>query len=447
VYAAIDQTTEKRVAVKIYSHQIVRDRGAREKFQLEVRVAGRVESEHIVQVLDANVDPMTQFPFMVMEFLNGTDLQQLVAQKGPLAPALAVEYLTQIALGLDKVHACKDHDGKAAPIVHRDLKPENLCLTHREDGTPLVKIIDFGIAKVLSGSATWSGDLKGTPLYMAPEQLSHAPVTPATDIWALGLVAFYLLTGRCYWKSAERADAVLPAVLREVCEGPVVPPRARMRELGVAVSLPPAFDQWFTRCVALDPARRYPQAGEAVRALAVALGLVTADANASGGGAAASLPPPVENGTPDTFRSSPPGFNLRRGLLWLALGALIVVGLSLFWPRRKHSGQSSQLPLSANSQVATVSSPSQPEPVLPAGPSSDTAVPAAAGSSSALSLAVPTQASRTRATPRLSVSATPSALTSDANNPPKKPKSAEPVLDPLDHRSHRTNTARALERP
>ncbi len=88
--------------------------------------------------------------------------------------------------------------------MHRDLKASNLFLTHYEDGTPLVKILDWGIAKVLSNSATMSGDLRGTPLYMAPEQLLQAPVTPATDIWDFGLIAFFLLTGHCYWMAAQR---------------------------------------------------------------------------------------------------------------------------------------------------------------------------------------------------------------------------------------------------
>jgi len=165
--------------------------------------------------------------------------------------------------------------------VHRDLKPSNLFLTYREDGTPLVKILDWGIAKVLSQSATLSGDVKGTPLYMAAEQLLQAPVTTATDIWAFGLIAYYLLTGECYWKVGQMPNAVLPIVIREVSEGPTDPPSSRLRALQSDFALPAAFDQWFLRCVNLNPARRFARAGEAVQALAEVLDPLTASSQRS----------------------------------------------------------------------------------------------------------------------------------------------------------------------
>ena len=271
VFAALDRTTDKKVAIKILAKRLAHDGVARAMFELEARVSGRVESEHLVQVSDAGIDPVSQMPFLVMEFLKGKDFNELIACEGPLEPTLAVQYLAQAASGLEKAHGwCRD--GKASPIVHRDLKPENLYLTHREDGTPLVKILDWGIAKVLTGSATLSQDLRGTPLYMAPEQLSPAPVTPATDVWALGLLAYFLLTGQCYWKSARRENVVLPAIIKEVCEGPVELPSVRMQQLGVCLHDARAIDEWFMRCVNLDPAQRYQRAGEAVRALSGALG-------------------------------------------------------------------------------------------------------------------------------------------------------------------------------
>jgi serine/threonine-protein kinase len=273
VYAATDRTTEKRVAIKVLGPHILHARAAREKLRLEAIVAGRVESEHIVQVSDAGVDAATGVPFLVMELLRGFDLQHLVEEKGPLETAKALEYLRQVASGLDKAHAWKDSDRRSAPIVHRDLKPENLFLTHREDGTPLVKILDFGLAKVLSGSATLSSEVRGTPLYMAPEQLLQAPVTPATDIWAVGLIAFFLLTGKCYWRSGQNNEAVLPAVLKEVGDGPTASPQARLREFGVELLMPPAFEEWFRRCVNLEPSLRFQTAGAAVRALGLAFDL------------------------------------------------------------------------------------------------------------------------------------------------------------------------------
>jgi len=271
VYSATDRTTEKRVAIKILGPHLLHERAAREKLRLEAIVAGRVESENIVQVLDAGVDPAAGYPFLVMELLKGSDLQHWVDERGPLDPVTAFELLRQVASGLDKAHCWKDSEQQTVSIVHRDLKPENLFLTHREDGTPLVKILDFGLAKVLSSAATMSSEIRGTPLYMAPEQISQGAVTPATDIWALGLVAFFLLTAKCYWRSGQNANAVLPAVLKEVSDGPKVSTQARLAELGSGQVLPDQFNDWFFRCVNLDPAERFQSAGEAVRALGRAL--------------------------------------------------------------------------------------------------------------------------------------------------------------------------------
>ena len=271
VFSATDRTTEKRVAVKVLGPHLLHERAAREKLRLEAIVAGRVESEHIVQVSDAGVDVATGVPFIVMELLKGQNLQEHVEQQGPLEPSVAVEYLRQVASGLDKAHGWKDRDARAAPIVHRDLKPENLFLTHREDGSPVIKILDFGLAKVLSASATLSSEVKGTPLYMAPEQLSQAQITPATDIWALGLVAFYFLSAKSYWLTGQDERAILPAVIKEVTDGAKCPASARLRELAVVLELPLAFDDWFATCLNPDPNQRYRSAGEAVRALAQAL--------------------------------------------------------------------------------------------------------------------------------------------------------------------------------
>jgi serine/threonine-protein kinase len=179
-----------------------------------------------------------------------------------------VKYLSQLASGLDKAHAWIDRDGLPAPIVHRDLKPSNLFLTEDEDGAPLVKILDWGIAKMLSSVSTQSIDLRGTPLYMAPERFKELPITAVTDIWNLGLIAFFLLTGKHYWKAGQSPHVAWPAFSQEVSEGPRVLPSQRLVELGLDVILPSAFDDWFMHCSHAKPELRYPTAGEAVRALA-----------------------------------------------------------------------------------------------------------------------------------------------------------------------------------
>src|SRR5262249_30901389 len=153
-----------------------------------------VESEYIVDVSDAGVDEATKMPFMVMELLRGEELGDLLERVGGLPPTDVVTYLQQVAMALDRTHA--------AGIVHRDLKPENLFLTHRDDGSPRIKILDFGVAKVVAEGATGAGATRslGTPLYMPPEQFrTGAKLTPAADIYALGMMAYTLLVGKPYW--------------------------------------------------------------------------------------------------------------------------------------------------------------------------------------------------------------------------------------------------------
>jgi serine/threonine protein kinase len=109
----------------------------------------------------------------------------------------------------------------------------------------------------------------GSPIWMAPEQADRSPVTPATDVWALGLIAFFLLCGRSFWRSANDAEATIPQVLREVLFSPMLVASERATELGA--TLPPAFDEWFTRCAAREPAARFPDAAQAGAALVAAL--------------------------------------------------------------------------------------------------------------------------------------------------------------------------------
>jgi serine/threonine-protein kinase len=273
VYVAEQIATELRVALKVLWPQILSSRDAVEKFKLEARVAGRVNSEHIVRVIDAGFDDVTQMPFLVMELLTGEELGELVERSGPLAPDIVGLYFRQIASALDKAHGFRDKDGRLSPIVHRDLKPENLFLTHREDRAPCMKILDFGIAKVLSTSTKVTQDIKGTPIYMAFEQAAGTGVSPQTDIWALGLIAFYLLTGKSYWRAPESPEGSLTQLYGEVLALPLVPPSQRLVEHGSSSALPSGFDAWFLQCVDRDVRRRFATAGGAAAALTAIVGL------------------------------------------------------------------------------------------------------------------------------------------------------------------------------
>lgn len=281
VYEAEHTTTEARVALKLLLPQMMLVANARRRFELEAKVAARVNSEHIVKVFDAGVATDTGSPYLAMELLTGETLAARVRNAGRLEPHTVIEILRQVARGLDAAHGYRTVEGERQPIVHRDLKPENLFLARRGDGNLLVKVLDFGIAKVLSESTEVSQQVRGTPLYMAFEQAAGEAVSPQTDIWALGLVAYFALTGRRYWPAASKATGSTEALFAEILTLPLPRPSQRAQEEGLDVVLPSAFDHWLLTCLDRTPSRRFGSAGLAVDALERAL--------ASSGGAPAPV--------------------------------------------------------------------------------------------------------------------------------------------------------------
>ena len=273
VYEVLDERTGAPRALKIVHPDLLHHSGASEEYRArfahEATVTGMIESDHIVRVLDAGVDDATGMPFLTMELLRGLDLAALVEERGALSAAEVCTYLGQASIALDKTHA--------AGIVHRDLKPENLFLTQRDDGSPCVKILDFGIAKTTRvGSGVETTGIVGSPLYMAPEQLLlDQPLGPPVDVYALGQTAYTLLVGEPYWRPEfERASSPIAAALH-LSAGIPEPfsTRARHRK---NLDLPGSLDAWFAKCVARSPADRFASASSAVVSLAEALGLTSA---------------------------------------------------------------------------------------------------------------------------------------------------------------------------
>jgi serine/threonine-protein kinase len=264
VFEVVHLETQRRRALKLMLPELLQHAELRDRFLNEAKITANVETEYIVDVSDAGIDTATGIPFLVMELLQGQDLGKLL-ETGPLAPELALTCLRQVASALDKTHR--------AGIVHRDLKPENLFLTQREDGSPRMKMLDFGISKVVSDAATGPGVTRGigTPLYMAPEQVLAQPVSAATDLYALALITYTLLVGVPYWQSdAERFDNSISFVIhtsRGVVES------ASERAARVGRSLPAGFDAWFARATSLSPRNRFSSAGEQVAALGELLGI------------------------------------------------------------------------------------------------------------------------------------------------------------------------------
>ena len=258
VYEVEHEHTGQRLALKVIASTAGLTPRAVSRFRTEARTAAQIRSDHVVRITDADVaTELGGLPFLVMELLEGADLEE-VTQGSPAKPSDVVEWLRQVARGLAKAHAMG--------VVHRDLKPENLFLTTRDDGTPLVKILDFGVAKVIEEGAaqTRSGQIVGTPLYMAPEQAaaSDEPISPRTDGFALGLIAFRLLVGRSYWRPGTIVQLVSQATLE-----PMAPASERGATFG------PAFDAWFAKACARNASERFDGPREQVEALAEAFGV------------------------------------------------------------------------------------------------------------------------------------------------------------------------------
>src|SRR3984957_4604774 len=163
------------------------------RFKREARVSAKLKNEHITRVIDVGVWK-ERVPYMVMDYLDGGDLRELIKGQGPLPIGTAIDYTVQVCVGIAEAHA----NG----IVHRDLKPSNLFLTKRADGSDLVKILDFGISKWRAGATAipempQTGLVLGSPKYMAPEQLfGSADVDARADVWSIAAILYEMLTGR-----------------------------------------------------------------------------------------------------------------------------------------------------------------------------------------------------------------------------------------------------------
>src|SRR6185437_7181862 len=309
-------------------------------------------------------------PFLVMELLRGEDLKNLLRQRGRLTPEETVTLLSQAALALDKTHA--------AGVIHRDLKPENLFVTYRDDGSPRLKVLDFGIAKVVAQSTLPNATRGvGTPIYMSPEQVrGDGAIGPPADLYALGHIAYVLLVGETYWHEESLTLNALYPLLGRVMQGATEPATARaLRRAGV--SLPPRFDAWFAKATAVRAASRYERATEMTAALANALGV------------SASAPPSsarVPSAAPVAREPSPPqGSRKPWALVVTAVMGVIVGVLAVRWiDARGHAAPAAAPP-------AVVAAPAPPADYLPLAAAADAAsapesptaaVPAAAPSTS-----------------------------------------------------------------
>ncbi len=259
VYAAEQLSTGRRRALKIMRGRLAEpsEGEARDKhraqLEREAKVGALVESPHVVDVVAAGVDEET--PWIAMELLDGDDLAELVRKHGPRDGEEVRVILTQLFHAVAAAHR--------AGVVHRDLKPENVFVSRDADGHPWVKVLDFGIARLSAEVRSGSTTVVGSPAWMAPEQAdSDSPITPATDVWALGLITYWLITGSNFWRAADPERLSIRAIMREVLLDPIPLASQRAATVDRVDRLPKGFDAWFEASMRRDHLDRIPDAGK-----------------------------------------------------------------------------------------------------------------------------------------------------------------------------------------
>ncbi len=252
VLAAEHLRLAEPVAIKLMLPELAGKADIVERFMREARAASKIKSEHVVKVIDVDVLP-NGVPYMVMERLQGCDLAELYRRHGRVESGVAVDYVRQACLALGIAHRLG--------IVHRDLKPANLFWARSADGSSRIKILDFGISKLLDAGGqelTQTTALLGSPGYMSPEQLlSSRTVDARSDIWALGVVLYQLLTGTAPFKGDT-----MPEVCALVMQASPAPPR------DLCATLLPGLEQVVMRCLQKDREQRYQTAEALAEALA-----------------------------------------------------------------------------------------------------------------------------------------------------------------------------------
>jgi tRNA A-37 threonylcarbamoyl transferase component Bud32 len=242
----------QRVALKFMLKEALADPSSAERFAREARSAVRLQSPHTARVLDVGKLKNGE-PYMVMEYLDGKDLDEVVRTDGPLPPHVAVDFILQACEAFAEAHSLG--------MVHRDIKLKNLFLAQSVDGRPLVKVLDFGLAKTIGAladiSLTATSAVFGSPQYMSPEQMRSAKdVDTRSDIWSIGVCLYELLTTRLPFDAAGLAE-----ICAMVLKDPVEPPSKW------AIGLPPDLDAVVVKCLAKDPKDRYQTVAELAFAL------------------------------------------------------------------------------------------------------------------------------------------------------------------------------------
>jgi zinc protease len=288
VYRARDRETGELVAIKVLKPEIAADRASAERFINEVRLSRRITHKNVCRVYEFTRVGSTAY--LSMEFVEGESLRSILSRMGSVNLRKGIQIARQICAALAEAHA--------QGIVHRDLKPENVML----DKSGNVKVMDFGIARLLDSAATATVGVMGTPAYMAPEQAESRTVDGRTDIYALGLILYELFTGQ----TAFSGETPVAIALKQIRETPAAPRT-------IDASIPADIDAIVMRCLQKDPAQRYQTVEELDAALA-------------------AVPIQQGTGTLPALTPSPRALLLpgRRAAMLAALAIVLTVGIAAF---------------------------------------------------------------------------------------------------------------------
>jgi len=386
VVAAHHLQLDEKVALKFLLPDALGNAEAVARFAREARAAVKIKSEHVARVTDVGTLP-NGAPYMVMEYLDGGDLAAWLKQRGALPIEQAVEFVLQACVAVADAHALG--------IVHRDLKPANLFCVRRSDGQLSIKVLDFGISKMADtsglavGSVTRTSALMGSPLYMSPEQMrSSKDVDAQTDIWALGVILFELMTGR----PAFLADSVTELAIKIAND-----PAPAIRSF--RFDAPSALEGIVFKCLEKDRRHRYSNIAELALALLpfaprrakASVERITGIIQAAGLSASALAVPPSPQGAdtqvsagtmPAVGRTTVGSGGSKRALVGAsAVGVVALVGIAGSAFLLTRSGAHSDDQKAAAAAVPTVAPAASPQVAQAAGAdaprSADTSVAAA----------------------------------------------------------------------